>query len=142
MNNKKEIEIAIKDFLLSKPEINFAYIFGSFTNREKYHDIDIAIYLNEYFNKNSYSEFPYGYESRLIGELSLIIRKKIDIIVMNNAGLLIQQRIINKNILLFCRDDRYRIGYENNIRKQFIDAAHLRDIKRYYLKKAINNAGY
>jgi len=44
--NKNIIEIKIKEFLFGRPEISFAYIFGSFVQREHYHDIDVAVYLS------------------------------------------------------------------------------------------------
>jgi predicted nucleotidyltransferase len=48
--DRKEIERIVKDFLLKKDEIEFAYFFGSIVNSEAFHDIDIAVYLNKNFN--------------------------------------------------------------------------------------------
>jgi len=138
--NKEEIKNKIKDFLSVKPEISFAYIFGSFTEKEQFHDIDTAVYLDKDFDKNDLKKFPYGYESFLISELNLLIRKNIDIVVMNNAEITIQQRIVNKGILLFSKDEPMRIYYENLIRKLYIDAEPLRKIKRYYLSRNTGNA--
>lgn len=138
--NKKVIENKIKQFLFSRPEISFAYIFGSFVQRDHYHDIDVAVYLSDDFNKNDMKKFPYGYESCLISELILLVRKDIDLVVMNNAAIMIQQRIINKGILLFSKDERKQVFYENYIRKLYIDAEPLRKIKRYYLAGNIINA--
>ena len=66
MNNKINIEDTIRTFLKNKIEITFAYIFGSFVQKDQYHDIDIAVYLSDDFNKNDFKKFPYGYESILI----------------------------------------------------------------------------
>ena len=52
MNNKTEIENKINRFLQRRPEISFAYIFGSFIQNKNYHDIDITVYLSGNFNKN------------------------------------------------------------------------------------------
>lgn len=138
--NKDEIENKIRKFLFDKTEVTFAYIFSSFIHKDIYHDIDIAAYLSPSFNKNDFEKFPYGYESLLISDLSSLVRKNIDFVVMNNAGILIQQRIINKGILLFSKDERKRISYENYIRKLYIDAEPLRKIKSYYLEKNILDA--
>lgn len=138
--NKIEIENRIKDFFSNRPEIIFAYLFGSFINKKHFHDVDAAVYLSKDFNKNDFKLFPYGYESFLLSELNILIRENIDIVVMNNAEILIQQRIINKGILLFSKDDRKRIHYENYIRKLYIDTESLRRIKSYYLEKHISNA--
>ncbi len=56
---------------------------------------------------------------------------------MNNAGLLIQNRIVNKELLLFDRDIFKRIYFENRIRKEYIDSEHLRKIKDFYIKERI-----
>ena len=137
---KALIKNNINHFLQSRPEISFAYIFGSFTQNENYHDVDIAVYLNKNFNKNDLKKFPYGYESILISELTLLVRRKIDFVVMNNADITLQQRIINKGALLFSKDDLYRIAYENLIRKLYIDSDNIRRIKRKYLNQKILNA--
>jgi len=138
VSSKTEIEKLIVGFLAAKTEAIFAYVFGSFVQRDHYHDIDVAAYLKDDFNKENVKRFPYGYESSLISELSLLTRKNIDFVVMNKAGILMQQRVINKGILLFSKDERFRIRYENNIRKLYIDTQHLRNIQRYYLTRKID----
>ena len=141
--NQKELVVKkVTDFLIKREEVERAYIFGSFTSMDKYHDIDIAVYLKDGFNKYDPINHPFGYESTLIGELISVVKKEVDFIVMNNAGLLIQHRIINKGMLLFCRNDKTRIHYENYIRKLYIDAEHIRNIQNYYLRKEYDNAGY
>lgn len=140
MSNKLKIENLISDFLSDRTEINFAYIFGSFTRNENYHDIDVAVCLKKNFNKNDFDKFPYGYESILISELTLLVREKVDFVVMNNADITLQQRIINQGTLLFSKDNLYRIKYENLIRKLYIDSENIRRIKRKYLNQKILNA--
>lgn len=96
-----------------KRKIVFAYIFGSFVNKDKYHDIDVAVFLKKDFNKFNNAMFPYGYESEFISNLTILTKKKIDFIVINNAEITIQQRIVNNGICLFSKDELKRINYEN-----------------------------
>ena len=140
MNNKLEIKNKVNHFLKSRPEISFAYIFGSFVRTDNYHDIDIAVLLKNDFDKNDLKKFPYGYESMLISELTHILRVKVDFIVMNDADITLQQRVINKGILLFSKNDKERISYENFIRKLYIDSENIRHIKGKYLNNKILNA--
>jgi len=140
MSEKKHIENKIIEYLNKREEILFAYIFGSFISKDHYHDIDIAVYLTENFDKNDTKKFPYGYESYMIPELNLLTRKNIDFIVMNSADIVIQKKIITQGKLLFCKDERKRIYYENYIRKIYIDTEELRKIKRHYLSNKITNA--
>ena len=138
---KKEVFNKLKYFLSDREEIDFAYLFGSFVKLDHYHDIDIAVYLEKNFNPDDYKKFPYGYESNLIADISALLRTdKIDLVIFNKAGILIQQRIINSGILLFERNRYKRISYENYIRSLYIDAEPLRRIKMFYLKRYLNNA--
>lgn len=138
--DKEKIKNTIAEFLRNREEIIFAYIFGSFVKKENYHDIDIAVYLSENFNKDDLSSYPYGYESFLIGSLmKLLHTNKIDLVVINNAPLLITNRIINNGILLFDKDKLLRINFENKNRKLFIDTENLRKIKTYYLSEKIKS---
>lgn len=136
---KKQIKNKITDDLHGRDEIIFAYIFGSFVEKEYYHDVDVAVYLSDNFDKSNLKKFPYGYESGVISQLNIIVRENIDFIVMNDAELYIQKKIIDKGILLFSKNERKRIHYENYIRKMYIDTAHLRKIRRHYLTKKIIN---
>lgn len=138
--DKKQIRNKIADYLYGRDEIIFAYIFGSFVEKDYYHDVDVAVYLSDLFDKSDLKKFPYGYESGMISQLSIIVRENIDFIVMNNAELYIQKKIINDGILLFSKDERKRIHYENLIRKIYIDTAHLRKIRKHYLSEKIINA--
>ena len=140
MQAKQQIIDKLTQFLKEREEILFAYIFGSFVSKENYHDIDIAVFLRSDFDKNNYTEFPYGYESKLLSELNILLKYKIDLLVINNANITIVKKIINNGILLFSKADKKRISFENHIRKLYIDAENLRKIKKRYLQRKINNA--
>jgi len=138
--NKKEIEQKIIDYLFNYDEILIAYLFGSFVNKEYFHDVDIAVYLKNDFNRNDFKKFPFGYESELSGNLSQLLKIKVDFIVLNNAEILFQQRVINNGKVLFSKDDNYRIYYENQIRKIYLDLEPVRKIQNFYLNQKISNA--
>lgn len=136
---KQQIVEKIKNYLGQRKEIKFAYIFGSFVKKEKYRDIDVAVYVSPEFDYNDLSAYPYGYASTLIGELTQIINSdKLDLVIMNRAGIVLLQRIVNNSIVLFASDKYERINYENNIRKEYIDSQNLRVIKRRYLSGKLN----
>ncbi|MBS3944775.1 MAG: nucleotidyltransferase domain-containing protein [Melioribacter sp.] len=141
MNSNKKYKIKIiTDCLKSKEEVLFAYIFGSFVDKVQFHDIDVAVYLKDDFPKNDFKMFPYGYESGASTELTQLTREKIDFVIMNDVPLTFQKKIIEHGILLFCKNDRIRIYFENYVRKLYIDTEHLRKIRKYYLNKKIINA--
>ncbi len=142
--SKQEIESKLFQFLSNRPEIDFAYLFGSFVINDRYEDIDVAVYLRDTSVLADRVVHPYGYESSLIGELSSLLHTdKIDFVVLNKAGLTLFTRVINKGKKLFDRDKLRRVHIEDTVRKEFIDTQPLRDIQNYYLAKKLSarNAG-
>ena len=135
---KQQIIEKITNYLRRREEIEFAYIFGSFANKDIYRDIDIAVRIDPEFAYNDLTVYPYGYASTLISEITGIINSdKLDLVIMNKAGNVLLQRIVNNSILLFDRSKYKRVHYENNIRKEYIDSQNLRLIKRKYLLEKI-----
>ncbi len=139
MDNKKDIENKIKDFLYTRPEINFAYIFGSFNKSKKYKDIDVAVYINPKYDFNDLNIYPFGYEAELLGKLCLILKTdKIDLIILNKSNLLLSMQVYNSGKLLFERDRFLRVRIVNEIRKEYIDTEQYRKLKEGYLRNYLN----
>jgi predicted nucleotidyltransferase len=139
MDIKINIENKIKEYLSGRSEINFAYVFGSFNEKDTYHDIDIAVYLNPDFDVSKKSKYPFGYEAELLGNLNIILRTdKIDLLILNKANLLAATQVYNSGKLLFERDRFFRIKIENSARKEFIDTENFRKIKSNQVKNYLN----
>jgi predicted nucleotidyltransferase len=116
------------------------YIFGSFTKEENYRDIDIALYLNENESYKDLKKYPFGYQSIICGELSLILqRDDLDIVVLNSSGLLLFNQVISSGEIIIDRDKLKRVKIENRVRGEYIDTAFLRSIKDRYLIQFIGN---
>ncbi len=131
----------ITEILRTFEEIDFAYLFGSYANGTEtpLSDVDIAVYLNNNCNFKDNNKYPYGYESFLIGRLSIVLKTdKIDLVLLNKADLLICEKIYNTGMLLFEKDRLKRIKIENSVRKEFIDTEHYRKIKSKYLQSYFN----
>lgn len=98
MKTKTEIVQIVKQELLRRTEIQFAYIFGSFAGTGSFRDIDIGIYLMEVSNSVRQS-----YDTQLALMLERAINLPVDVVVMNtapdrvihriSAGLLVVDRI-------------------------------------------------
>jgi predicted nucleotidyltransferase len=141
MYDREKIEELLISYFGARPEMAFAYAFGSFVRHDRYEDIDLAAYLSDVSVMDDRLSHPYGYESTIIGELSpLLHTDKIDFVVLNTAGLTLFTRVINKGKILVDRDRTNRIQIENSVRRQYIDAQPLRDIQMYYLLKRLKDA--
>lgn len=107
-NNKKEfIQKNITKYLKKDKKIVFAYLHGSFL-KEKFRDIDIAIYLNTNFTKKQILK----YELDLEEELSRKIDYPCDIRILNNAALSFKFSVIKNGKLLFSKNERNRSDFE------------------------------
>ncbi len=128
-----------KDILIEYENIIFAYIFGSYVQgkiRED-SDIDIAIYLEENMDAETYLEIKM--------DLTKVCKREIDLIILNNATPLLKYEIYKNNILLFSRDKAIETSYkvrtlfEYNDIKKYLDLSYYSTIDR--LKKEVESNG-
>ncbi len=107
------------EFLSKKEHIRFAYLFGSVARGEegKLSDFDLAVYLDESLNKDK----MFDLQLKLISEITLILKTdKVDLVVMNDAPLLLNYNIIKHGKLLK-DDEKTRIRVERNILSSYLD---------------------
>jgi predicted nucleotidyltransferase len=134
---KSDIVRVLQDFLQGQREVEFAYIFGSVAQGERFEDIDVAVYLNDTSVLADRNTHPYGYESTLVGELTRLLHTdKVDFVVLNNAGPTLFTRAI-KGMRIVDRNRNKRIEIENAARYEFIDMEPARRIQDYYLLKKL-----
>src|SRR3989338_7362851 len=97
----KELDKLVS-FLKSRDEILFAYMFGSQSrgNTHSLSDLDIAIYVKKEILNSQ--EYLYGYIPSLLSDLPNQFQKKqIDIVILNEAPVLLRHRAIHEGKLLF-----------------------------------------
>jgi len=115
-SKKDKIIKKIKNLVQNQDEIIFAYIFGSFIEEENFHDIDIAIYLNE----NKTSAKSTFYEIELSNQIENITSIPIDIIRLNSALDAIVYRA-SKGLLIKNTNDNLRVNYITTCWKKYWD---------------------
>lgn len=128
-----------KEILIEYDEIIFAYIFGSYVKNElrKDSDIDIAIYLANDMDTNTYL--------RIKMDLSEILKREVDLIILNDSTPLLKYEIYKNNILIFTRDksleSKYKVRtlFEYNDIKKYLDLSYDKTIER--LKKEVELDG-
>jgi predicted nucleotidyltransferase len=104
--NKQELMGKIKDFLRTREEIRFAYLFGSFVEEEHFKDIDVGIYIDE---TESITQDKF-YDIGLSNELESIVTFPVDIIILNRAPSAIVYNA-SKGMLLKNTDDDLRVNF-------------------------------
>ena len=103
--NKAALTNVIRETLLAREEILFAYIHGSYLNLSDFHDIDVALFINP---EEVSSEQSFDYSFRLSVELSHLTAQDIDIQIMNYAPLGFRHSVFKNGRLLFSRDETLR----------------------------------
>lgn len=128
-----------KNILMGYENIIFAYIFGSYVQGEMRtnSDVDIAIYLSEKIDTETYLKIK--------AELSEILKKEIDLIILNDATPLLKYQIYKNNILLFTcsktmeSNHKVKTLFEYNDMKKYLDLSYDKTIDR--LKREIESHG-
>lgn len=116
MNNKDQIISKITEFLASREEIVFAYLFGSFLETERFRDIDLAVYLG---SQDRRIKHP-SYEIEMATILERLIKMPVDIIALDSVS---DQLIYHasRGQLLKNDDDDLRVDFITRSWKRFFD---------------------
>lgn len=126
-NNIENIIPELKSYFKKRKEVIFAYIFGSLVQKtaNKLSDIDIAIFINkEEINEKDYR---YGYQAEILTDLMQELKTdKVDLVILNSAGILIKHRVIYFGKLIYCANDRERIRFQVETVNKYMDYKMLR----------------
>lgn len=127
---KAQIVNVIQHVLAEKEEILFAYIFGSFVDREVFRDIDVALYLQDPRRMD-----VLRFELALEEELQKRVHLPCDVRAINDAPLGFVYHVLAKKILVLDRDTELRAQFESLVLREYFDFRHL---LQEYLKEAKN----
>lgn len=114
------LEKKIKDVLKKDRNIVFAYVYGSFGRGEReFSDIDIAVFVKRV------PERCVEYENKLAIKLEKLIKKPVEVRVMNKLPLLLTSRIIKEGKLIFSRDEKQSVKFETIMMSMYLDFLYL-----------------
>ena len=140
------VEEDLQGFFAERSEVLLVYLFGSYLRRtdRPFHDIDVAVYVSPQ-QLHRLNHEPYGYLAFLISQLAHLLKSNcVDVAILNNAPPLLQREVVSKGKLIFRRSEPDRIRFEIGALTRYVDTAHLRNIKRLYMKRRIEKglSGY
>ena len=119
-------EKELTEYLRSQDSVILAYLFGSTVRGDtgRLSDVDIGVMLDEKLSKKDRFEL----ELKLISEIATLIKKnKIDLVILNEAPLLLSYNII-KNGIILKSDETERVKFETKILSIYLD-------EKYYIKR-------
>jgi len=112
-------EEKVREFLNKQKHVKLAYLFGSVAEGKegKLSDVDIAVFLDESLSKKE----RFDLQLKLIsGLMSILKTDRIDLIVMNDAPLLLKYNIIKHGKIL--KDSiETRVKVESRILSDYLD---------------------
>ncbi|MFA0731719.1 MAG: hypothetical protein LKKZDAJK_000081 [Candidatus Fervidibacter sp.] len=109
----------LREGLLTRPEIVFAYLHGSFVTGRPFHDVDVAVWA-EGISK----ERAWDYETQLSIALTRALGVEVDVRLLNFAPIGFCLAAAN-GILLFSRDENLRCDFLERIGRIYMDFAWL-----------------
>jgi len=118
-----EIE-GVKGFLEKQEFVRVAYLFGSHAKGRVglLSDVDIAVLLDGRLDKQE----RFDLRLKLINGISSLLKTdELDVVVMNDAPLLLNYNIIREGRVLDSKDEAERVRFETRILSRYLD-------RRYY----------
>ena len=115
---------SLVEAISKREDIMAIYLFGSraANTADDLSDIDIALLL-------TVNEISMEKELDLIGEItSILVTDEVSLVILNKAPLVIKYGVLKESKVLYSADDRARLAFEENVRKQYFDFKYHLDI--------------
>jgi len=132
---------AVKKYLYDREEIIFAYLYGSLArgNENKLSDIDIALYID---TDNIPASGSFGYRSEIISELQSLIKREVDLIILNDVSLYLAFNVLKDGKLLFTKSAKERTVFHNSIMREYLDLKAMYRVQEDYLQKRLTKGQF
>lgn len=118
-------------YLKKRPNLLFAYVYGSFVMADKFRDIDIAVYLKDDPSPPLHAELEFE------TELANIIKNYlVDVRIINNAPLSFRYNVIKSGKPIVVIDDDARTEFEEPTLNHYFDFSPFR---KMYLKETLEH---
>jgi uncharacterized protein len=126
--SEEQVVEVIKIVLGRHPEIQFAWIYGSFTRHEAFQDIDLALYISRMIcDMDPYALYKLQMQVAREVEEKIISPVPVDVRVLNDAPVEFQYEVIKTGRLVYERNREQRTDYEADIISRYLDLRYLFD---------------
>jgi uncharacterized protein YutE (UPF0331/DUF86 family)/predicted nucleotidyltransferase len=107
--------------LFTQSPVNAAYLTGSLAGRAAFGhltDVDIAVLLMEQIKSDEFLD----YQLYLFSELAKRLESDtIDVVILNQASLLLKLQVIKYGQILYSRDEKKRVAFETRAVMEYLD---------------------
>jgi len=104
---------SLRKYFRERKEIELVYLFGSTVSGKTnaLSDIDIALLIDEKQLKEEF--YPYGYKAHIIADLMKLLKtNRIDLVILNEASVLLQHRVLYTGKLIYVKNEEKRIQFQ------------------------------
>src|ERR1700731_2147521 len=123
--------------LFAQSPVNAAYLAGSLSNRTSFGhltDIDVAILLMEQIKSDQFLDYQLYFFSELAKRLE---SDNIDVVILNQASLLLKLQVIKYGQILFSRDEKQRVSFETKAVMDYLDFKKFDEIQNQALSRRL-----
>jgi uncharacterized protein YutE (UPF0331/DUF86 family)/predicted nucleotidyltransferase len=123
--------------LFAQSPVNAAYLAGSLSSRAAFGhltDIDIAILLMDQIKSDQFLDYRLYFFSELAKRLE---SDSIDVVILNQASLLLKLQVIKSGQILFSRDEKQRVAFETKAVMDYLDFKKFDDIQNQALSRRL-----
>src|SRR5579859_6482157 len=124
--------------LFTQNPVDAAYLSGSLAGRASFghlNDVDIAILLHEQIEKDRFLDYQLYFLSELTRRLE---SDTIDVMILNQASLLLQLQVIKYGQILYSRDEKRRVSFETRAVMQYLDFKRMDEVQSYALAQRLH----
>ena len=123
--------------LFTQSPVNAAYLAGSLSTRTSFGhltDVDIAILLMEQIKSDQFLDYQLYFFSELAKRME---SDNIDVVILNQASLLLKLQVIKYGQILFSRDEKQRVSFETKAVMDYLDFKKFDDIQNQALSRRL-----
>jgi uncharacterized protein YutE (UPF0331/DUF86 family)/predicted nucleotidyltransferase len=123
--------------LFTQNPVNAAYLAGSLSGRTSFGhltDVDIAILLMDQIKSDQFLDYQLYFFSELAKRLE---SESIDVVILNQASLLLKLQVIKYGQILFSRDEKQRVSFETKAVMDYLDFKKFDEIQNQALSRRL-----
>jgi uncharacterized protein YutE (UPF0331/DUF86 family)/predicted nucleotidyltransferase len=123
--------------LFTQSPVNAAYLAGSLSSRTSFghlSDVDIAILLMGQIKSDQFLDYQLYFFSELAKRLE---SESIDVVILNQASLLLKLQVIKYGQILFSRDEKQRVMFETKAVMDYLDFKKFDEIQNQALSRRL-----
>jgi len=123
--------------LFAQSPVNAAYLAGTLSNRAMFGhitDVDIGILMMDQIKADQFFDYQLYFMSELAKRMET---DSIDVVILNQASLLLKLQVIKKGQILYSRNEKQRISFETKAVMDYLDFKKFDEIQNQALGRRL-----